>query len=57
MERVNGIGDFWERQEEAARDFRQRFINGALEAERADNNVAGSQAGTKIIQHKEYLVE
>jgi transposase-like protein len=31
----NGIGDFWEMQEEAVRDFRQRFINGALEAERA----------------------
>lgn len=31
----NGIGDFWEMQEEAVRDFRQRFIHGALEAERA----------------------
>lgn len=30
----NGRGDFWEKQEEAVREFRQRFINGALEAER-----------------------
>lgn len=30
----NGLGDFWEMQEEAVREFRQRFINGALEVER-----------------------
>lgn len=30
----NGLGDFWEMQEEAVKEFRQRFINGALEAER-----------------------
>ncbi len=30
----NGIGDFWEMQEEAVKEFRQRFINGALEVER-----------------------
>lgn len=30
----NGLGDFWEMQEEAVREFRQRFINGALAAER-----------------------
>jgi putative transposase len=30
----NGVGDFWEAQDEAVREFRRRFINGALEAER-----------------------
>ena len=30
----NGLGDFWEAQEEAVRGFRQKFINRALEAER-----------------------
>ena len=30
----NGLGDFWEAQEEAVKDFRRRFIEGALEAER-----------------------
>jgi transposase-like protein len=30
----NGIGDFWDLQEEAVKDFRRRFIEGALEAER-----------------------
>ncbi|MDI6729907.1 MAG: IS256 family transposase, partial [Thermodesulfovibrionales bacterium] len=30
----NGLGDFWELQEEAVKDFRRRFIEGALEAER-----------------------
>ena len=30
----NGIGDFWDLQDEAVRDFRRRFIKGALEAER-----------------------
>lgn len=30
----NGLGDIWEVQEEAVREFRRRFINGALEAER-----------------------
>jgi putative transposase len=30
----NGVGDFWDAQEEAVREFRKRFINGALEAER-----------------------
>ena len=28
------VGDFWEAQEEAVREIRKRFINGALEAER-----------------------
>lgn len=31
---VNSIGDFWEMQEEAVKEFRKRFIEGALEAER-----------------------
>ncbi len=30
----NGLGDFWETQEEAVREFRRRFIERALEAER-----------------------
>jgi transposase-like protein len=30
----NGTGDFWDLQEEAVKDFRRRFIEGALEAER-----------------------
>lgn len=30
----NGLVDFWEAQEEAVRDYRRRFIEGALEAER-----------------------
>lgn len=30
----NGLGDFWEMQEEAAKEFRRRFIERALEAER-----------------------
>jgi hypothetical protein len=25
----NGVGDFWEAQEEAIREFRRRFIDGA----------------------------
>jgi len=30
----NGLGDFWETEEEAVKDFKRRFIEGALEAER-----------------------
>lgn len=30
----NGLGDFWDLQEEAVKEFRKRFIEGALEAER-----------------------
>ena len=30
----NGLGDFWDMQEEAAKEFRRRFIERALEAER-----------------------
>jgi len=30
----NSLGDFWEVQEEAVKDFRKRFIEGALETER-----------------------
>ncbi|HUO77036.1 MAG TPA: IS256 family transposase [Thermodesulfovibrionales bacterium] len=30
----NGLGDFWDMQEEAVKDFRRRFIERALEAER-----------------------
>lgn len=31
----NGLGNIWEKQEEAVKEFRKRFIEGALEAERA----------------------
>lgn len=43
----NGIGDFWEMQEDAVREFRQRFINGALEVER------DMLIGCKSYEHKE----
>ncbi len=48
----NGIGDFWEMQEEAVRDFRQRFINGALEAERG--MVIGCHAYERKAERKDY---
>lgn len=32
---VKDIGDFWDLQEEAVKEFRKKFIEGALEAERA----------------------
>jgi putative transposase len=43
----NSIGDFWELQEEAVRDFRRRFIEGALEAERE------MLLGRKRYEHRE----
>jgi len=48
----NGIGDFWEMQEEAVRDFRQRFINGALEAER--EMLIGCKTYERKTERKDY---
>jgi transposase-like protein len=47
-----GIGDFWEMQEEMVRDFRQRFINGALEAERT--MLLGCKTYERKIERKDY---
>ena len=47
-----GIGDFWEMQEEAVREFRQRFINGALEAER--DMLVGCKSYERKEQRKDY---
>jgi len=48
----NGIGDFWEMQEEAVKDFRQRFINGALEAER--EMLIGCKTYERKTERKDY---
>jgi transposase-like protein len=48
----NGIGDFWEVQEEAVREFRQRFINGALEAER--DMLLGCKSYERKEERKDY---
>ena len=48
----NGIGAFWEVQEEAVREFRQRFINGALEAER--DMLVGCKSYERKEQRKDY---
>jgi len=47
-----GIGDFWEMQEEAVREFRQRFINGALEAER--DMLVGCKSYERKEERKDY---
>ncbi len=48
----NDVGDFWEMQEEAVKDFRQRFINGALEAER--EMFIGCKSHERTDQRKDY---
>jgi transposase-like protein len=48
----NGIGDFWEVQDEAVREFRQRFINGALEAER--DMLVGCKSYERKEERKDY---
>lgn len=48
----NGTGDFWEMQEEAVREFRQRFINGALEAER--DMLLGCKSYERKEERKDY---
>ena len=48
----NVIGDFWEVQEEAVREFRRRFIQGALEAERT--MLIGCKASERTEDRKHY---
>lgn len=48
----NAIGDFWEAQEEAVREFRKRFIEGALEAERT--MLIGCKASERKEDRKHY---
>jgi putative transposase len=48
----NVIGDFWEVQEEAVREFRRRFIQGALEAERT--MLIGCKASERTEERKHY---
>jgi putative transposase len=49
---INEIGDFWELQEEAVRDFRRKFITGALEAER--EMLIGCKSHERTGQRKDY---
>jgi transposase-like protein len=48
----NGLGDFWERQDEAVRDYRRRFIEGALEAER--EMLLGCKSYERASKRKDY---
>jgi putative transposase len=48
----NIIGDFWEVQEEAVREFRRKFIQGALEAERT--MLIGCKASERTEKRKHY---
>lgn len=48
----NGIGDFWDLQEEAVREFRKRFIGWALEAERT--MLIGCEANERKAERKDY---
>jgi transposase-like protein len=48
----NGLGDFWEAQEEAVKEFSKRFINGALEAER--DMLLGCKAHERTERRKDY---
>jgi len=48
----NGLGDFWEMQEEAVRDFRRRFIERALEAER--DTLIGCRCYERALERKDY---
>lgn len=49
---IKGTGDFWEMQEEAVREFRRTFINGALEAER--QMLIGCKSHERTEQRKDY---
>lgn len=51
-EGCKGIGDFWEAEEEAVGEFRKRFIEGALEAER--DMLAGCKAHERTGERKDY---
>jgi putative transposase len=48
----NGLGDFWEMQEEAAKEFRRRFIERALEAER--DMLIGCKSYERASERKDY---
>jgi len=48
----NDVGDFWEAQEEAVKEFRRRFINGALEAER--DMLLGCKSHERTGKRKDY---
>ncbi len=48
----NRIEDFWEKQDEAVKDFRKRFIEGALEAER--DMLIGCKAYEREDKRKDY---
>lgn len=48
----NSRDDFWEKQEEAVREFKQRFINGALEAER--DMLLGCKSYERKEERKDY---
>ncbi len=49
---INEVGDFWEVQEEAVRDFRSRFINVALEAER--EMLIGCRSHERTTERRDY---
>ncbi len=48
----NGLVDIWEVQEEAVREFRRRFINGAREAER--DMLLGCKSHERTRERKDY---
>lgn len=48
----NGLDDFWEAQEEAVKDFKRRFIEGALEAER--DMLIGCKSYERKEERKDY---
>jgi len=48
----NGLGDFWEAQEEAVKNFRRRFIESALEAER--DMLIGCKTYERTEKRKDY---
>lgn len=48
----NGLGDFWETQEEAVKEFRRRFIERALEAER--DTLIGCRSYERAVERKDY---
>jgi transposase-like protein len=48
----NGIGDIWDVHEEAVKDFRRRFIEGALEAER--EMLVGCKSYERKVDRRDY---
>ena len=48
----NGLGDFWETQAEAVNEFRRRFIERALEAER--DTMIGCRSYERSVERKDY---